>query len=69
MSLIGLRPARCLTCNKRFYARYSGDGSQPDQTSTGSQNQSGQGQPDQTGKDERGMPRNIHLRKGSNKAA
>jgi len=23
ISLIGLRPARCLTCNKRFYARYS----------------------------------------------
>jgi len=22
MSLMGLRPARCLTCNRRFYARY-----------------------------------------------
>jgi len=22
MSLIGLRPARCLTCERRFYARY-----------------------------------------------
>ena len=23
MSLFGLRPARCLTCNKRFYTRYN----------------------------------------------
>jgi hypothetical protein len=22
MSFVGLRPARCLTCNKKFYARY-----------------------------------------------
>jgi hypothetical protein len=22
MSLLGLRPARCLTCSKKFYARY-----------------------------------------------
>jgi hypothetical protein len=22
MSFLGLRPARCLTCNKKFYARY-----------------------------------------------
>jgi hypothetical protein len=22
MSLIGVRPARCLTCNRKFYARY-----------------------------------------------
>jgi hypothetical protein len=26
MYLLGLRPVRCLTCNKRFYARYSIDG-------------------------------------------
>jgi hypothetical protein len=26
MHLLGVRPARCLTCNKRFYARYSIDG-------------------------------------------
>ena len=25
MHLLGLRPVRCLTCNKRFYARYSID--------------------------------------------
>jgi hypothetical protein len=24
--LLGLRPVRCLTCNKRFYARFSIDG-------------------------------------------
>ena len=23
MSLVGLRPARCLTCARRFYARYT----------------------------------------------
>jgi hypothetical protein len=23
MSLVGLRPARCLTCNRKFYARYT----------------------------------------------
>ena len=26
MHLLELRPVRCLTCNKRFYARYSIDG-------------------------------------------
>ena len=26
MYLLELRPVRCLTCNKRFYARYSIDG-------------------------------------------
>ena len=26
MYLFELRPVRCLTCNKRFYARYSIDG-------------------------------------------
>jgi hypothetical protein len=28
MHLLGVRPVRCLTCNKRFYARYSIDGGQ-----------------------------------------
>jgi hypothetical protein len=28
MYLLELRPVRCLTCNKRFYARYSIDGDQ-----------------------------------------
>jgi hypothetical protein len=23
MSLVGLRPARCLTCNRKFYSRYT----------------------------------------------
>jgi hypothetical protein len=27
MHLLGLRPVRCLTCNKRFYACFSIDGS------------------------------------------
>jgi hypothetical protein len=26
MYLLGLRPVRCLTCSKRFYARFSIDG-------------------------------------------
>jgi hypothetical protein len=28
MYLMELRPVRCLTCNRRFYARYSIDGDQ-----------------------------------------
>ncbi len=44
MSWIGLRPARCLTCNKRFYARYAMAADQQDQVGSVSQNRSDAGQ-------------------------
>jgi hypothetical protein len=50
MSLFGLRPARCLTCSRRFYARYrlSEDGKYVNGGRSGRSRQSTQ-KPDEAG--------------------
>ena len=69
MSMIGLRPARCLTCGKRFYARYSMANDQPEQSNSSSQDQSGDGHVDKMSTVGRNRPRRIDSHNNANKAA
>lgn len=68
MSLFGLRPARCLTCGKRFYARYSVARSERDSgTATKKPSEKTRSGPIAKGEPEHG--RKIHSGSKSEKAA
>jgi hypothetical protein len=69
MSFFGLRPARCLTCNKRFYARYSMATDPQDQIGDVSQDRSDAGRVSQKSPSGRNQTPGINSDRGSNKAA
>ena len=66
MSMIGLRPARCLTCGKRFYARYA---MATDQTSSAPQERSDEGRVGEMSNGGGKKSRDVYSRKSSSKAA